>query len=204
MSAWDPAQIYRLGELVTTGSTTWTCSQDYNYNNAPSPASTWWTEVVSPTPSGGFEYVGGLTFSWPAVPAVGGTTVTTQTLIDASLLTPGSTYLIIGSAWMAAYDTTPLTVPHRLVWEPGMDMFQVSIATPSSTQPTVDIATMSSFYNARGFVGEAYDYPFQLLIATDGNPIGGNLAIEVEIKNASGTVSYGNASNVDAFVYKVA
>lgn len=206
-SEWSNTQIYRTGEIVTLNGSSWTCSRDYNYNNAPSLQSTWWIENVTPTPPtpSGWEFVGGITFAPPAIPSPGGETNNTQTLIDSTLLEPGSTYYVTGAVVFAAYDSSPLTVPRSITWEAGLDRLQVSIATPSSNPAaTVDVYTQASIFNARGFVGEAYDYPFELLISTDGAPISGNLAIDVLVQNKSGTVGYGNASSVDAIVYKVA
>lgn len=43
MAAWSPTQIYLAGESVTYGGSTWTSTQNYNYNNAPVLGSVWWS-----------------------------------------------------------------------------------------------------------------------------------------------------------------
>lgn len=202
MAAWDPKQIYRLGETAVLNTVTYTCARDYNYNNPPSATSTWWSAPAAPT-AAGWEYIASATFAIPAVPASGATTTAVATLANVSALEPGATYMIVGAAWIAAFDNTPVAQPHRIVWEAGTDQLQISVACGTSDPSlTVDVSTMSCLYNARGFVGDAYDYPFQLLVTLDGNPLTGNLSIEALVKNVSGTISYGTESKVDAIVYK--
>lgn len=203
MSAWSPTQIYRLGETAVLNTVTYTCARDYNYNNPPSATSEWWSAPAPSPGSAGWQYVASVQFPMPAVPPAGVDGATVATLVSSASLQPGATYMIVGAAYIAAYDNSPVTQPHRVVWEAGTDQLQISIACGTSVPSlTVDIATWAALYNARGFIGRANDYPFVLSMALDGTPVTGNMSIEALVRNVSGTIAYGDQSRVEAIVYK--
>jgi hypothetical protein len=94
--------------------------------------------------------------------------------------------------------------PQTITWAAGDDALRVGITTPTIVPGgNVDQWTNSAIWNERGYVGTASDYSFTLMASTSSAPPSGNLVLEIDVYNVSGTVAYGNLSNVQAFVYKI-
>ena len=199
-AAWDPKQIYRLGELVTLSTSTWVCTRDYNLNNAPSTSSVWWGAVTGP--AAGVTTIGTTTAAFPAVPPVNQSSTTTISLVAQEDLEAGALYWIACGIIIRPYNSDDTVQAVQFV--DSLDVLGIQLTCPTLNFGVSNSSvTLVGLRDRPGQLNAADQYPQWLTCQLTSADLSGPLQLNVVLQNKSGTMSYGTASALEITVYKV-
>ena len=200
-TAWNPRQIYRLGEQVTLNTSTWSCARDYNLNNAPANSSEWWTAVTGP--AAGVTTVATITSAFPQPPNAGQNSITPIGLVLPADLDEGALYWVSCCIKICAFNSDGSTRAVEFV--DSMDTLGLQLSNSAlNLAASNNACTVVGLRDRPGQVDGVDQYPQWLTaqLQTDVE-VTQPLNLIVYLQNKSGTCSWGTASSLEVTVYKV-